>query len=115
MTLNEYLNAIKQFVVVPEENMEAYLVSLLASEAGECFGLWGKQLRGDFDHNNAEQCSEYLKKMVLELGDTFWALVLLVDYYGFSIETVMEKNVEKLRSRQAANTIRSNNGEKRND
>ena len=110
MTPTEYLNTIKQFFVVPEQHKEAYLTSLLASEAGEVIGLWGKSLRGDF---NFDQYEEFRNKMKLELGDTLWAWVLLAELYDFTPEEIMEANVEKLRSRQAANTIRSNNGEKR--
>lgn len=108
MDIREYTNTIKQFIVVPDYDLEAYLVSLLASEAGEVAGLWGKALRKDF--NNPHESEQYLQKMKLELGDTLWAWALLVEFYGFTPEEIMKANVEKLRSRQAANAIRSNNG-----
>lgn len=161
MKPNEYIAKIKEFVVVPEEHMEAYLTTLLASEAGECLGLYGKYLRGDFGTDRAA----YKDKMLKEFGDVCFGLCLLadrwnlplnwgsgefdywafdeeeylidlcaravetvsayrnpdkasmiypvwnrltsgLDFYGFTLEQVMEANIEKLEARKAKGTIR---------
>lgn len=106
MTIDEYIAKIKEFVVVPEEHMEAYLTTLLASEAGEVAGLWGKWLRGDFEQEGSGGAAAFDNKMLLELSDCAFALCLLADWNGFTLEQVFEANINKLEARKAKGTIR---------
>jgi len=92
LTATEYIAKIKEFVVVPEEHMEAYLTTLLASEAGECIGLYGKSLRGDFpDLNNPKHSGAYLDQMLKELGDVCFGLCLLADMFSTVLNTDQEE------------------------
>lgn len=92
MTIDEYIAKIKEFVVVPGEHLEAYLTTLLASEAGECVGLYGKKLRGDFDAKSSDPYERlvhemrYKNKMLLELGDCIFALALISDFYKWELK-----------------------------
>jgi len=85
--------------------MEAYLTTLLASEAGEVVGEYGKRLRGDYDMGSWTSAVTYVDKIIKELGDTAFALLLLSDFYGFTLEQVFEANINKLEARKAKGTL----------
>ena len=62
----------------------------MTSEAGEVSGILQKTYQGheiDFEH---------VKK---ELGDCLWMIAEACDAFGFSLDEVMELNIEKLRKR----------------
>lgn len=63
----------------------------LAGEAGEVADLIKKHLHQGHDLNVAA--------MVDELGDVAWYLALGCEIVGVSLDTVMERNIEKLRRR----------------
>ena len=69
----------------------AYLGLGLNGEAGEVAEHLKKHIR-----DGKEIDIEELKK---ELGDVLWYLTNLCEAYGFSIEEIAEKNIEKLRER----------------
>lgn len=62
----------------------------LCSEAGEVSGLFQKVYQGhalDVEH---------LKK---ELGDCLWMIAEICDGYGFTMDEVMQMNIDKLKAR----------------
>lgn len=79
-----------------EQKLE-YLLLGLASEVGELCGKRKKEIRDAAIFDPSEAC--------LELGDILWYLSCLADTYGFSLETVMQVNINKLKDRKARNTI----------
>jgi NTP pyrophosphatase (non-canonical NTP hydrolase) len=45
------------------------------------------------------------KAMVEEMGDVLWYIAVMAHELGFTLEEVMRRNIEKLRSRQERGTI----------
>lgn len=106
MNLDEYQNFVDDMTLHGASNFE-YGVTNLCSEAGEVAAIYAKTLRdkggGCTDitfyrlvHNEA------LKK---ELGDVLFMVTLLCTQAGFTLDEVMQTNVEKLRSRRDRGTI----------
>lgn len=62
----------------------------LTSEAGEVAGILQKEYQGH------EVSKEHIKK---ELGDCLWMVAEACEALGFSMDDVMETNIEKLRNR----------------
>lgn len=99
LTLLQYQLAAHNTATYPEHGTGslkalAYLMSLLASEAGEVNGKWGKFLRDG-------TASEELRQAIfLEMGDVLWSLAMLADEMDESLETVAKMNVDKLASRK---------------
>ena len=63
---------------------------MLASEAGECCSIMQKIYQGhNLDTN----------KIVDELSDVLWAAARVCDAMGFTLDEVMEHNIEKLKKR----------------
>ncbi len=93
MTGEEYQKLAMRTCSIPHDRVmdKAYhAVFGLASEAGEVSGILQKTYQGheiDFEH---------FKK---ELGDCLWMIAEACDAFGFSLDEVMELNIEKLRKR----------------
>lgn len=67
-----------------------HAVSEINSEAGEIAGIIQKIYQGhNFDR-------DHMKK---EIGDVLWGIAELCCALGFSVDDVMETNIEKLRAR----------------
>lgn len=65
----------------------------LSSEAGEVAGILQKEYQGHPIDN------EHFKK---ELGDCMWMIAEACEALGFSLDDVMEANIEKLKKRYPA-------------
>lgn len=104
MNINDYQKQITQFAIYPGAGLGGfeevnYLVLGLTSEAGELAGKWKKFLRdGDFDQ----------EKFLAEAGDVLWYLTQLCSSAQVSLETLAERNYNKLAERLKTNTIRGN-------
>lgn len=72
----------------------------LAAEVGEVLSLEAKLLR---DGGKYEVYNENLRK---ELGDVLWHIAALAADHGFTLAEIAEKNIEKLASRMARNTLK---------
>jgi len=97
MDLKDYLNQVKGYALPTALNRE-YLGLGLAAEAGEVAGLLAKAVRdneGVVDRVNLSK----------ELGDIMWFVVLLCGYYGIDPDNVLQRNIDKLESRQQRNVI----------
>jgi NTP pyrophosphatase (non-canonical NTP hydrolase) len=97
MDLKDYLNQVKGYALPTALNRE-YLGLGLAAEAGEVAGVLAKAVRdneGVVDH----------PKLVKELGDVMWFIVLLSSYYGIDPNKMLQANIDKLESRQQRNVI----------
>lgn len=107
----------------------AYLAAGLNEEAGEASGKVKKYLRGDFDLEYQEcevksdrdlleredynkEVNKRRKQAALELGDCLWYLTNMARVLGYSLEEIMQMNMDKLRAREAANTIRGEGDER---
>ena len=93
MTPNEYQKLAMRtcnLLHSPLDDMACHAVFGLTSEACEVAGLFQKWYQGH------ELDEEHLMK---ELGDCLWMIAELCTAYGFSLEDVMQLNIDKLRAR----------------
>lgn len=93
MTGNEYQKLAMRtcnLLHSPLEDMVCHAVFGLTSEAGEVAGIFQKWYQGH------ELDEEHLMK---EIGDCLWMITELCSAYGFSLEDVMQLNIDKLRAR----------------
>ena len=84
-----------------EEKDFRYPVMGLAEEAGEVSGKFAKAIRDDNGVITKER-REAIKK---ELGDVLWFVAEIATLLNYSIEDIMESNIEKLTSRKLRNKI----------
>jgi NTP pyrophosphatase (non-canonical NTP hydrolase) len=81
----------------------AYMVSNLASEAGEVAGKYAKWVRdGILDEEGLQK----------EMGDVLWQVAGLATVMGWSLSDLASKNLQKLADRQARMTL-SGSGDNR--
>lgn len=93
MTGEEYQKLAMRTCSIPNDRVmdKAYhAIFGLTSEAGEVSGILQKTYQGH------EIDLEHVKK---ELGDCLWMIAEACDAFGFSLDEVMELNIEKLRKR----------------
>ena len=90
-------------------------VIALAEEVGEACGKVKRLNRGDYKYteeqlNLDEKWQEYPDQFVLdmgkELGDILYYLTATAHDLGYSLEDIIEGNVEKLKARKVAGTIK---------
>lgn len=79
----------------------AYVTLGLNGEAGEVAELVKKWMRGDRD-------PDFLKKCEKELGDVCWYVAMACFELDLDLSGVMEKNIEKLRSRKVRGMLQGN-------
>lgn len=92
MTPNGYDNFVQRMATKRGERMPLDVATMgLASEAGEVAGLVKKQWERDALLDRA--------KMLHELGDVIFYLSAVASHFGFSLEDVMNANVDKLEAR----------------
>lgn len=93
MTGEEYQKLAMRTCSIPNDRVmdKAYhAIFGLTSEAGEVSGILQKTYQGH------EIDLEHVEK---ELGDCLWMIAEACDAFGFSLDEVMELNIEKLRKR----------------
>ena len=92
MTGNEYQTAAARTINRENNNRETLLHGVfgLCSESGEVAGLFQKQYQGH------ETDPVHLKK---ELGDCLWMIAEICTALDFSLDEVMQMNIDKLKAR----------------
>lgn len=93
MTGTEYQKLAMRACSIPETNPGDRLnhgLFGLSAEAGEVCGIFQKVYQGH------EACKDHIKK---ELGDVLWMVAEICEAQGFTIDEVMETNIEKLKAR----------------
>lgn len=111
MTINDYQKKAHTFANYPSgrigltdtNHIVDYLYPALglSEEAGEASGKFAKAIR-----DNGGVIDELRKiEIVKELGDVCWFVAELATILGVNLETVMEKNIEKLTSRKERGVI----------
>jgi NTP pyrophosphatase (non-canonical NTP hydrolase) len=102
MHLNEYqAESAKTAIYDPERGL-TYTALGVAGEAGEVADLVKKSIRDD---NNAVS-PERKDKLELELGDVMWYVANLAREIGSDLETIGQRNIEKLRKRQEEDKLK---------
>ena len=84
-----------------EEGDFRYPVMGLAEEAGEVSGKFAKAIRDENGAISVER-KEAIKK---ELGDVCWFIAEISTLLGFTLEDVMQGNLDKLASRKARGVL----------
>lgn len=98
MTLSEYQQLVKQFLL-PESNNREYLAYGLGAEAGEVLDVFAKAVRD-------QQGQVPLEPLKKELGDVLFFVAMVAKKYGMSLDDVAISNVNKLRSRKERNVLK---------
>lgn len=91
-TFNEYQEFVKTMKVYPEKHAIVYPALGLVGECGEISEKVKKWLRGDKELDK--------DALLKELGDPMWYIAALADDLGFTLQDVIDANVEKLKSRK---------------
>lgn len=91
MTLNEYHEAALKFLNSEATNKMTLAALGLNGEAGEFADEWKKVL---YHNHPMDQ-----KKMLWELGDVLWYIVLAAQELGCTLEDVARQNLTKLSNR----------------
>lgn len=95
---NEYLEFVRGMKVYPERHAIVYPALGLAGEAGEIAEKVKKYLRGDRELDR--------EALLKELGDPLWYIASLADDLGFTLQDVVDANVEKLTSRKERGVVK---------
>ena len=104
MTFDEYQ---KQALVTAYNTHEPLMEKTIwamgvAGEAGEVVEKWKKIVA----YKEGVISEEDLAELAKELGDVVWYIAVLAHSLGLSFDDVMQRNLEKLKSRQARNVIK---------
>ena len=96
MTAELYEYQASKTAIFPKEKALEYLALGLTSEAGEVAGKVKKLIRDGEDVEGFE-----MKKIAIasEVGDVLWYCALMAQEVGVPLNTIMQMNLEKLRSR----------------
>jgi len=102
MTFQEYQDEARKTAIYPnKDNNFIYPTLGLAGEAGEVAEKIKKVIRD----GNGIVSEEKKEEITKELGDVLWYVANLSKELGISLETVAERNIEKLKSRQDRNQL----------
>lgn len=97
-SFNDYLTFVKSMKVYPEKHAIVYPTLGLAGEAGEIAEKVKKWLRGDRELDR--------EGLLGELGDPLWYIASLADDLGYTLQDVVDFNVNKLSSRKERNVLK---------
>ena len=97
MTAELYQQEATKTAIFPKEKALEYLALGLTSEAGEVAGKVKKLIRDGEDVEGLE-----MKKIAIasEVGDVLWYCAMMAKEVGVPLNTIMQMNLEKLRSRK---------------
>lgn len=74
----------------------------VAGEAGEVVEKWKKIVA----YKGGEITDEDRTELGKELGDVVWYIAVMADSLGLSFDEIIQRNVDKLKSRQARGVIK---------
>lgn len=100
MNLKDYQEFTKTTALYPKKHADSYLSLGLSAEAGEVADLYAKYFRGDYTK------SSFIEKLKKELGDIQWFISQICNEEGFTMDELLEGNVDKLSSRKERGVIR---------
>ena len=102
MTFKDYQDKAVETAIYGVGNTIIYPALGLANEAGEVLGKIKKVLRdknGDFDNVDTKIA------IADEIGDVLWYIAALSRDIDIPLETIAQRNIEKLLDRRARNVI----------
>lgn len=95
---NEYHAFVQGMKVYPEKHAIVYPALGLVGEAGEISEKVKKWLRGDRELDR--------EGLLKELGDPLWYIASLAADLGYTLQDVVDANVEKLSSRKERGVLK---------
>lgn len=98
MEFNQYQDFVKSMKVYPEKHAIVYPALGLVGEAGEISEKVKKWLRGDKELDR--------EGLLGEMGDPLWYLASLADDLGYTLQDVVDYNIEKLTSRKERGVLK---------
>jgi len=101
MNMQDYQTQASKTAIYPDCEIVVYPALGLVSEAGEVAGKVKKVLRdnnGSFDPVQREKIAE-------EIGDVLWYIAALCTDLDIGMETIAQRNLDKLNSRMARGVI----------
>ena len=99
MNFYEYQIGALKTAVYPKTYAVSYPALGLAEEAGEVAGKIAKMMRDNIS------IVDQRKKIEAEMGDVLWMLAALAHDCGLNLQSVAEKNIQKLQARQKAGAL----------
>jgi NTP pyrophosphatase (non-canonical NTP hydrolase) len=104
MTFDEYQKqALTTAIKNPDPLMDKTIWAMgIVGEAGEVIEKWKKLVAYREGKITPEDTEDFGK----ELADVVWYIAVLADSLGLSFDDIMQRNVEKLKSRQARGVIK---------
>lgn len=111
MNLNEYQEKAITTAVFPKQHALPYLALGLSGEAAEVANKVKKIIRGDYDDDPA-RAEEALDGIAKELGDVLWYIAVLSHELGTPLGAVAAANIDKLRARAEADTLKGTGDER---
>jgi len=101
MNFEDYQSQASKTAIYNDADVVVYPVLGLLSEAGEVAGKVKKVLRD----NNGQFLPEHREAIADEVGDCLWYIASLCTDLGFGMETIAQRNLDKLNSRMARGVI----------
>jgi NTP pyrophosphatase (non-canonical NTP hydrolase) len=103
MTFDEYQ---KQALTTAHNTHEPLMEKTIwamgvAGEAGEVVEKWKKIVA----YNEGKLTQADIDELAKELGDVVWYIAVMAHSLGLSFDDIMQRNVEKLKSRKARGVI----------
>jgi NTP pyrophosphatase (non-canonical NTP hydrolase) len=104
MTLDEYQQQALKTAVNTYDPLTAKTVWAMgvAGEAGEVVEKWKKIIA----YQDGKYTQEQIDELAKELGDVVWYVAVFAHELGFTFEEIMQRNVDKLKSRKAREVIK---------
>lgn len=101
MNFEDYQTQASKTAIYNDADVIVYPVLGLLSEAGEVAGKVKKVLRD----NNGQFLPEHREAIADEVGDCLWYIASICTDLGFGMETIAQRNLNKLNSRMARGVI----------
>ena len=98
MEFKEYEEFVKSMKAYPEKHAIVYPALGLVGEAGEISEKVKKWLRGDKELDK--------QALLKELGDPLWYITAIAGDLGFTLQEVVDANIEKLSSRKQRGVLK---------
>jgi NTP pyrophosphatase (non-canonical NTP hydrolase) len=107
MTFDEYQKQALTTAHTDPQHVETLMEKTIwamgvAGEAGEVVEKWKKIVA----YNGGKVTDDDLAELTKELGDVIWYIAVFAHSLGLNLEEVMQRNVEKLKSRKARGVIK---------
>lgn len=106
--MNEYQEEASKTAIYPKPIGLAYVALGLAGEAGEI----ANKVKKVYRDNGGKLLPETRYDLADELGDVLWYVAAVASELDYDLETIADKNLQKLQSRQERGMLRGSGDER---